>query len=367
MSELVQTSRPAARQMAELVRSLQRRFADGLMAVGRRHGDETEFVRQRWLRDDGAHGGGSRLGTAQSPIFQQASINISEVHYDDDDRRPLGAAVAISSIIHPRDPRAPSVHLHFSLTEMKSGDRSFRLMADLNPSNPIAADTATFIALMSRAFGGLSEEARAQGDRYFQIPALKRTRGVAHFYLERFGDDASGDLTDGPFTSHINFVRAVAETAVDGYCEILGDALARRQGEPTPAQIEHQRAYHTLYLFQVLTLDRGTTSGLLVHDQNDLGIMGSLPTHVDRALLRSWADNVDVAQRPLVLALADALPPPGDDGLSAVDDDTRLRLAKAVRAFYAEHPAALALQATGATPPPGHEIGLAAENHQARA
>jgi len=35
------------------------------------------------------------------------------------------------------------------------------------------------------------------------------------------------------------------------------------------------------------TADRGTTSGLLVHDENDVGILGSLPSHVDKKLLES--------------------------------------------------------------------------------
>ena len=37
--------------------------------------------------------------------------------------------------------------------------------------------------------------------------------------------------------------------------------------------------------FGVLILNRCTTSGLLVHDQNDVGIIGSLPSHVNRLLL----------------------------------------------------------------------------------
>ena len=64
-----------------------------------------------------------------------------------------------------------------------------------------------------------------------------------------------------------------------------------------------QLAYHTLYFFQVLTLDRGTTSGLLVHDQNDLGIMGSLPAWVDRAHYRAHPEAVALQ------AAGDVVPP----------------------------------------------------------
>ena len=66
------------------------------------------------------------------------------------------------------------------------------------------------------------EEGSKEGDKYFNIPVLDRTRGVSHFYL-----------------------------------------------------------------FQVLTLDRGTTSGLLIHNQNDVGIMGSLSLYINKVLLSS--------------------------------------------------------------------------------
>ena len=124
---------------------------------------------------------------------------------------------------------------------------------------------------------------------------------------------------------------------------ILADALARAT-PITDADRAAQRAYHTLYLFQVLTLDRGTTSGLLVHDQNDVGILGSLPSHVDRALLASWRARVPAPQDQLVDALVAALP---DAAPAPVDTATKAALAAAVRAHYRRHPAALDLQATG--------------------
>ena len=38
---------------------------------------------------------------------------------------------------------------------------------------------------------------------------------------------------------------------------------------------------HSLF-FQVLTLDRGTTHGLLAHGDNDVGTLGSLPNFVSK-------------------------------------------------------------------------------------
>ena len=80
-----------------------------------------------------------------------------------------------------------------------------------------------------------------------------------------------------------------------------------------------------------------------------MGILGSLPSHVDRALLASWRDRVPALQAPLVDALVGALVA-GDR--SPVDDPTKRRLAAAVRDHYQAHPEALALQARGAILPP---------------
>ena len=105
-----------------------------------------------------------------------------------------------------------------------------------------------------------------------------------------------------------------------------------------------QLAYHTLYLFQVLTLDRGTTSGLLIHDQNDVGIMGSIPSHIDRTLLESWKALMPEPQNELVQALLDVLP---QEMPTPVDVKTKKALAEAVRSHYRRFPEALSMQASG--------------------
>lgn len=296
------------------------------------------FVRHDWLRDSGKHGGGYRQTHGGGAPFNRASLNVSHVHYDDEPQRPLGSATALSSIVHPLPPRAPSLHIHISWTEMKAGAGSWRLMADLNPSIPDRADTALFREALQRASGPLFGEGAHQGDRYFHIPALDRHRGVAHFYLEQYRTpDEAADRA---------FAARFGATMIDAYGDILQAKLAAA-GTPSPADEAAQRAYHTVYLFQVLTLDRGTTSGLLVHDQNDLGILGSLPAFVDRALLASWEARVPQPQDELVRAIADIVPATGEIG-----DKEKLAFCGALRTHYAKYPAALELQARGDVVPP---------------
>ena len=345
MSQRTYCQSPAAERARSLVESLQMRFVEALQRVSSAvHQAEPPFAAVEWLRDHGRHGGGVRYESGDTPIFNRASVNVSQVHYDDDPGKRLSSATALSTIIHPRHPRAPSVHMHMSWTEMRTGHGYWRIMADLNPSIVDEAAKARFAAALEQAAPSQYQHASAQGDRYFYIPALERHRGVTHFYLEQYRtDDAEADF---------QLTRAVGESAIDCYADLLKDALATA-AEPDAEAVATQLAYHTLYFFQVLTLDRGTTSGLLIHDQNDVGILGSLPSHIDRELLRSWQSKVPSPQDALVAALADALPQMGKAGEPCpVTIESKRALAEVVRGHYRQFPEALSLQAAGDVIPP---------------
>jgi len=315
---LIKAQSSTAAEALELVSMLQARFVEGLERVSSACGHEVKFEETEWLRDGGQHGGGNRYTLSESDLFNRASVNVSQVHYDDLPDKKLGSATAISTIIHPQNPHAPSVHIHISWTEMKAeGDAPakgyggyWRIMADLNPSVLHEEYRDQFVHCMRQAAPRQYEEASAQGDRYFYIPALGRHRGVTHFYLESYATENAGADSEfaesfgkGVIDSYLEILQsALAIYVIDSYLEILQSALATYSDADDAARAE-QLAYHTLYLFQVLTLDRGTTSGLLVHDQNDLGIMGSLPARVDRDLLASWRAKVESPQGELVDAL----------------------------------------------------------------
>lgn len=338
--ERIRAKSPRAEQAYTLVCDLQQRFVTRLNAISKKYGAGKSYEPTEWFRDQGKHGGGVRFMATDASIFNRASVNTSQVQYDADDTKQLASASAISTIIHPKNPLAPSVHIHISWTELKNGNGYWRVMADLNPAIENADDKAQFADKLKQAAPQQYAEAAAQGDRYFYIPALGRHRGITHFYLENY--------TSGNFDTDLKMARTVGEAAIDTYCDILSAAIEKRTS-PTEADFKKQLDYHTLYFFQVLTLDRGTTSGLLVHNQNDVGILASLPSHVNRALLASWKQKMPAPQDMLLEKMIACL---ADEYVCAVEDDTKQALANCVRKHYQTHPEAIDMQASGNSVPP---------------
>ena len=336
-SAMITASSIKAKNSYTLVKNLQNRFAKSLNKLSKELGENKSFKEVFWLRDDGLHGGGSRFEARDNILFNTGSINVSQVHYDEDDTKNLKSATAISTIIHPKNPNVPSVHIHISLTELRNGKTYWRLMADLNPSILNKDDENKFTSDMQNISKDKFEEAKIQGDKYFNIPVLNKTRGVSHFYLENYN---SGNEKDDEI-----FALEFGETVIDSYVDIISNAFKTRTTFSVE-DIKTQLDYHTLYLFQVLTLDRGTTSGLLVHNQNDLGIMGSLPSFINKQLLSSWEVLMESPQDELVKGLVSCI-----DNNGVINEEVKIKLANMVRVHYTKYPNALNMQASGNTIP----------------
>jgi len=336
----IQAKSPEAKTAYQLVEELQAYFVSQLNEISDTLGQGKACEAVEWGRDGGLHGGGTRYEARDEKIFDRGSVNVSQVHYDDDESKKLSSATALSTIIHPKNPHAPSMHMHISWTQMRDGKGYWRIMADLNPSIKEGVAQRTFDLMLDEAAGEYADEGVKQGERYFNIPVLNRTRGVSHFYLENFNT--------GEFEADKAFAKHMGKRVIDTYISITLQALLDHITY-TAQEKEAQLEYHTLYLFQVLTLDRGTTSGLLVHDQNDVGIMGSIPSHVNRELLASWTALMPKPQDELVAALLEALP---NEMPTPVETETKKKLANAVRAHYKKFPEALSMQASGNIVPP---------------
>ena len=312
------TSEQAQYALAALTQ-VQHDFVDKLSTLS----TGTTFTPVEWLRDQGTHGGGQRYEASTNSVFNRASVNISQVQYEDKPDKAFLSATALSTIIHPQHPLAPSIHIHVSWTELKNGKCYWRLMADLNPAIEDPNDTALFNSVLQEATGEHYESGIEQGEQYFYIPALNKHRGVCHFYLEGF---VGNEQTPKQFA--IDFAKQV----IDCYIHILTDKFSCLP-PPSDQELSQQLDYHTLYLYQVLTLDKGTTAGLLIHSQNDVGTLGSLPAYINRELLANWITQSDIAQQPLVQSLVNLFP---EQKTVHVSPDIKAKIAEAIRAHYTE-------------------------------
>mmetsp|Transcript_147353 Transcript_147353/g.260463 ORF Transcript_147353/g.260463 Transcript_147353/m.260463 type:complete len:538 (-) Transcript_147353:155-1768(-) len=309
---------------AHFVSQLEAVSADGVSSKG-------AFAPSSWERDEGTHGGGTRYGVVETPVFNRASVNYSGVFYDDAPEKPVLSATALSVIIHPQNPNAPSMHCHFSYTEPRKGDPYWRMISDLNPSlhNPDAKNKFEK-ALKEKCPQQLFDDGKLFGDKYFFIPELNMYRGTSHLFIPHLPDgkmeaSASRDLA-----------KRLATTTIDTYTSIIQERMDASPKETvTERQKKDQLAYHTAYFYQVLFLDRGTTAGIMAHSDNDVGTLASLPSYIDRELLEFWLKNkVQPPHDELLRRILELLPE--GDGPCEVTNEIRGQLAKTCRSYYLE-------------------------------
>jgi coproporphyrinogen III oxidase len=324
-----------SKKACKLVEYIQFYFVKELNSICDQYGNKKHCEEKTWTKKNPIYGGGQRFEGTDETIFNRASVNVSSVHYDEDSGKQILLADAISAIIHPLSPFAPSIHMHFSYTQKKNKIGYFRLMSDLNPSINNDDFKNDFTKMLKSSTGSNYGLGSSSGNKYFYIPQLNRTRGVKHFYLDNYNGES--------FDSDLSYIKKVAIASIDCYISIFKKAL--EQNKPiTQKEKQQQIDYHTLYFFQVLTLDRGTIAGLLIHNQNDIGIMGSIPSHINKTLLKSWVDTMPPPQDELLNNLIGCLE---DKEIALIDVATKKKLANILREHYIKYPEAIRLQASG--------------------
>ena len=77
----------------------------------------------------------------------------------------------------------------------------------------------------------------------------------------------------------------------------------------------------------MLSLDRGTTHGLLAHSDNDVGTLGSIPPVLNREILAEWTRLVPAPQGGLIMRINEILGDVDDGtGLAVMTDAVRAQL-----------------------------------------
>lgn len=316
---------PAMRARFEhMIRAAQDSICEALERVD---GSGRRFQQDAWVRRDG--GGGISRVLQGGDTFEKAGVNVSVVYgsmppeaveaasargvtrdagYGADERVPFFAA-GISSVVHPWNPHAPTVHFNYRYFETERGVWWFGGGTDLTPSYLYADDARHFHATL--------RDACDRHDRQF-YPRFKRWCDdyfvIAHRDGERRGVGGIffDDLNDRDPNALFAFARDMAHSVVHAYIPIV----ERRRGTQwSEAEKQWQQIRRGRYVEFNLVYDRGTVFGLKTGGRIE-SILMSLP------LTARWEYDHRPAEGSREWQLVDACRHPRDWlGVEGRDDD----------------------------------------------
>ncbi len=162
-------------------------------------------------------------------------------------------AVAISLIVHPVNPKAPTTHmnLRFFVVNADQPVWYFGGGYDLTPFYGYKEDAIHWHQTAARACAEHYPTLKAQCDEYFYLTHRKESRGIGGIFFD--------DWTVGGFEKSFTFAKNVGDTFLEAYLPILN----RRKTEPySDAERNFQLYRRGRYAEFNLAIDRGTKYGL---------------------------------------------------------------------------------------------------------
>ena len=244
--------------------------------------DGKSFHEDLWDRPGG--GGGRTRVLQNGNLFEKAGVNFSLVHgrmSPEFSKQVPGEgeefkATGISLVLHPRNPKIPTVHANFRFLE--KGEKCwFGGGGDLTPYYPYIRDVVEFHKVWKAVcdkHSAVADHARMKQwcDEYFFLPHRQEARGVGGIFFDYL--DASQPVWD--------FVREAGESFLTSYMPIL----KRRKDEAfTESEKEFQEYRRGRYVEFNLIHDRGTIFGLKTGGRTE-SILMSLPEKA-----RWWYDH----------------------------------------------------------------------------
>ncbi|MEX0798697.1 MAG: coproporphyrinogen III oxidase, partial [Bacteriovoracaceae bacterium] len=180
------------------------------------------------------------------------------------DSKELWAA-GISLILHPKNPRAPTVHANFRMIH-QGEEFWFGGGADLTPYYPYEEDFRHFHQAWKSAAGEDYDWMKKECDEYFvNTHRDNEMRGIGGVFFDHYN---SGDLE-----ADFNMVKNLSERFIESYFPIA----EKRMGESyEPEDEDFQLHRRGRYVEFNLLHDRGTLFGLKTNGRID-SILISLP------------------------------------------------------------------------------------------
>merc|ERR1719199_928505 len=249
--------------------------------------DGTKFQQDVWTRDGG--GGGISRVLSQGNVFEKAGCSLSVVYgtmpqealasattrgadrakgYAPGERVPFFAC-GLSSVMHPRNPMAPTMHFNYRYFETDGGVWGFGGGSDLTPSYLFEEDIKHFHGTYKKVCDKHDPEYytkfKAWADDYFKIPHRGETRGLGGIFFD--------DLNDRTPDEIFAFSKDCLDNVVPAY---LPAVAKHKDDDYTTKQKEWQQMRRGRYVEFNLVYDRGTVFGLKTGGRIE-SILMSLP------------------------------------------------------------------------------------------
>lgn len=230
-----------------------------------------------WQRTDhaGKPGGGGITRAFSGELFENAGVNTSCVFGKIDPKFAQALkgngdemwAAGISLILHPRNPRVPTVHANFRM--IHQGDKFwFGGGADLTPYYPYEDDFSYFHGVWKRACAPYDcyYEMKKTCDDYFNNSHRGlEMRGIGGIFFDH--------LNSGDPHKDMEMVRALSEHFIESYFPIVRKRMSDNWTVEDEDFMLHRRGRYVEFN---LLHDRGTLFGLKTNGRVD-SILISLP------------------------------------------------------------------------------------------
>lgn len=261
-----------------------------------------DFVVDRWKRNEG--GGGITCVLQNGKVFEKAGVNISVVkgflppqavqqmksrgkNVKEGDVVKFFAA-GVSSVVHPKNPKVPTIHFNYRYFETETQDGSkewwFGGGTDLTPYYLDEQDAKHFHGVLKKACDQHNKnyypDFKKWCDNYFLIPHRGECRGVGGIFF----DDLNTPTADKVF----KFVTSCANAVIPSYIPIV---KKHKNETYTEEQREWQLLRRGRYVEFNLIYDRGTKFGLFTPGARHESILMSLPLYAKWEYMHKLPDN----------------------------------------------------------------------------
>ncbi|XP_022440053.1 oxygen-dependent coproporphyrinogen-III oxidase, mitochondrial [Delphinapterus leucas] len=266
------------------------------------------FSVDRWERKEG--GGGISCVLQDGHVFEKAGVSISVVHGNlseeaakqmrsrgkklktKDGKLPF-SAMGVSSVIHPKNPHAPTIHFNYRYFEVEEADGNkqwwFGGGCDLTPTYLNQEDAVHFHRTLKKACDqhgpDLYPKFKKWCDDYFFIAHRGERRGIGGIFF----DDLDSPSKEEVFC----FVQSCAQAVIPSYIPLVKKHC---DDSFTPREKLWQQLRRGRYVEFNLLYDRGTKFGLFTPGSRIESILMSLPLTARWEYMHSPSENSKEAE-----------------------------------------------------------------------